>query len=540
MCMEDSAGATPAQQTIEQTSIPAYAKPYVEEMLGAARANVFQTDSSGNITGFQPYETYDAERIAQFTPLQQQAFESAQALGPSEQGIAASHMAQQAGLAGLQAASAPYQAGQFSPERVQVGSTGPYQAGQFNAPNVQVGSMGPYQAGQFTPQQVQTQGYGRYDTGQFSPDRIGSQQFIDQNYAAQYMSPYMQNVVDIQQREAQRQADIAGQRQQAEAVRAGAFGGGRDAIMRAEAARNLALQKGDIQAQGLQSAFQQAQAQFNTDQARRMQAAMANQQAGMTAQQLTEQSRQYGADQFGREQTRQMQAALANQQAGLTAQQLGEQSRQFGAGQLSQEQARQLQAALANQQAGMTAQQFGEQSRQFGASQLGQEQARQLQAALANQQTGLEAQRLGEQSRQYGAGFGLSGLETALRSAGTLGQLGQAQFGQELSALQQQGAFGQQQQQQVQSLLQQQYQDFLNQQRYPYQQLGFMSDMLRGLPMSQTTQSLYQAPPSPIAQVAGLGTAIGGASGLAGVFRARGGPVHSSRAGLADLMVSQI
>ena len=376
--MDDGASATPTKQTIEQTTIPSYAQPYVEEMLGAARANVFETDRAGNITGFQPYRTYGAERMAQFTPLQLQAFESAQALGPSTQGEMASHMAQQAGLAGMQAAGTPYQAGVFSPERVQ------------------------------------------------------SQIFPEPGTAQQYMSPYMQNVVDIQQREAQRQADIAGQRQQAQAVHAGAFGGGRDAIMRAEAARNLALQKGDIQAQGLQSAFQQAQAQFNADQARRMQAAMANQQAGM------------------------------------------------------------------------------------------------------------EAQRLGEQSRQYGAGFGLSGLETALRSAGTLGQLGQTQFGQEQAALQQQATLGQQQQQQVQSLLQQQYQDFLNQQRYPYQQLGFMSDMLRGLPMAQTSQSIYQAPPSPVAQVAGLGTAIGGASGLMGVMRAQGGPVHSSRAGLADLMVSQI
>ena len=52
-------------------------------------------------------------------------------------------------------------------------------------------------------------------------------------YAMQsYMSPYMQNVVDVQTQAAKRQADIAAQTQQAQAARSGAFGGGRDAVMR--------------------------------------------------------------------------------------------------------------------------------------------------------------------------------------------------------------------------------------------------------------------------------------------------------------------
>jgi len=77
-----------------------------------------------------------------------------------------------------------------------------------------------------------------------------------------YMSPYMQNVVDIQKREAGRQSDIAGTQQQAQATQAGAFGGGRDAIMRAERERNLGQQMGDIQAKGSQAAYEQAANQF--------------------------------------------------------------------------------------------------------------------------------------------------------------------------------------------------------------------------------------------------------------------------------------
>jgi hypothetical protein len=89
-----------------------------------------------------------------------------------------------------------------------------------------------------------------------------------QAQADQYMSPYMQSVVDIQKREAQRQSGIQGTQQQAQAAQAGAFGGSRDAIMRAERERNLGQQMGDIQSMGSQAAFQQAQQQYNADQNR--------------------------------------------------------------------------------------------------------------------------------------------------------------------------------------------------------------------------------------------------------------------------------
>jgi len=75
----------------------------------------------------------------------------------------------------------------------------------------------------------------------------------------QFMSPYMQQVVDIQQREAKRQADVAEQQLGAQAVGAGGFGGSRQAILEAEQQRNLQQQLGDIQARGLASAYEDAQ-----------------------------------------------------------------------------------------------------------------------------------------------------------------------------------------------------------------------------------------------------------------------------------------
>lgn len=110
-----------------------------------------------------------------------------------------------------------------------------------------------------------------------------------------------------------------------------------------------------------------------------------------------------------------------------------------------------------------------------------------------------------------------------------------------------QAQLGGQQQQTQQQLLSQQYQDFLNQQNMPYKQIGFMSDVLRGVPGVQSAQQVYQAPPSSTAQLAGLGTLAAGLSKKkGGVIRAadvtdvEAKPVRKSRAGLADLALQQM
>jgi hypothetical protein len=97
------------------------------------------------------------------------------------------------------------------------------------------------------------------------------------------------------------------------------------------------------------------------------------------------------------------------------------------------------------------------------------------------------------------------------------------------------GQYGGQQQQQAQNILGAQYQDYLSAQNQPYKQLGFMSDMLRGLPLAQSASTMYQQPPSMLGQIAGAGLT---AKGL-GLF-AKGGAVNSRPAGLADLAISRM
>jgi hypothetical protein len=142
------------------------------------------------------------------------------------------------------------------------------------------------------------------------------------------------------------------------------------------------------------------------------------------------------------------------------------------------------------------------------------------------------AAQLNAQQGQFGAGLGLQGLQTALTGAKSLADIGQTQYGQNIGLLDVQNRFGGQQQQQVQNQLNTEYQDFLNYQNYPYKQLGFMSDMIRGLPLTQQSQTMYAQPPSMLQQAAGLGI-----TGKAlGVF-AEGGSVGEQPAGLADLAI---
>lgn len=305
-------GQSQPRETVQtQTTIPEYAKPYVERMLGKAEAATSA-----------PYQAYGGQRTADFTPLQQQAFQGAANLGPAGQIGAGTQFA---GIAGLQGLGAGQQYAQ------------------------QATSPGSMQA---------------------------------------YMSPYTNLALEPQMREAARRSAMEGQMNQAQAVQRGAFGGSRSALIEAERQRNLGQLQSDIYGKGMQTAFEQAR-----------------------------------------------------------------------------------------------------------------------------------------QAQQFGADLGLRGAGIGLQGAGQLGQLGQQQFGQEEAAMRAQAGAGALQQQQSQRSLDQAYQDFLSQRGHPQQQLAFMSDILRGVPLSQSTQQVYSAPPSMFSQAAGLGMGAYGLSQLnkSGFFGAKDG-----------------
>ena len=204
-------------------------------------------------------------------------------------------------------------------------------------------------------------------------------------------------------------------------------------------------------------------------------------------------------------------------------------------GQFNTEQAANLQAQLANQNMGYNVGNTNLQA-MLGVQNLGAGQN--MQAQLANQGANQSAANLNAQQGQFGANLGLQGLNTALQSANTLGTLGNNQYNQNLGIIGLQNQLGGEQQQQVQNAMNTDQQNFLNAQNFPYQQMNFMSNLIRGLPMTQQSASVYQAPPSMVSQVAGLGLT---AAGLGAFKSAKGGAIKEKKSnGLMDLALKKM
>mgnify|MGYP006268637403 CR=1 FL=1 len=179
----------------------------------------------------------------------------------------------------------------------------------------------------------------------------------------------------------------------------------------------------------------------------------------------------------------------------------------------------------------------------FGGNRAALQQAENQRNALMAKQQAIgqgynQAFQQAQQAQQFGANLGMQGQQAGLQAAGTLGQLGQTQFAQQQGINQAQQQVGAVEQAQQQQQLDQAYQDYLKQKNYPYQQLAFMSDMLRGLPLSQSSQQIYTAPPNAASQLGGLGMAGLGIYGMSGGFnnagKASGGVIKMAKGGLAS------
>jgi len=132
---------------------------------------------------------------------------------------------------------------------------------------------------------------------------------------------------------------------------------------------------------------------------------------------------------------------------------------------------------------------------------------------LQNTLAGIDAQ--GYQNAYTNAQGAYTGQQqTALAGAQQLGQLGQQQYSQQAGIANAQLGVGNQQQQLQQNLYNTQYQNFLNQQNYPYAQLSYMSGLLRGtapasLGNQYTQQNAAANGPALGQMAAGLGSLFG-------------------------------
>ena len=183
-----------------QTTIPEYAKPYMESLLGrAASATIgapVKDPETGEITfGEEPkYQTYDGQRLSDPSQTQLIARQNIRGLDP----------------------------------------TGGFQQGIGLTQDAVAGIQG-----------IPTQ---------FTGDMV-----------SQYMSPYMQNVVDVQKRKAAEDMQRTQLNANLGAATQGTLGGSRQALMQGLREQQLGQQLSDIQASGQQAAYDSAMAQLERD-----------------------------------------------------------------------------------------------------------------------------------------------------------------------------------------------------------------------------------------------------------------------------------
>ena len=140
---------------------------------------------------------------------------------------------------------------------------------------------------------------------------------------------------------------------------------------------------------------------------------------------------------------------------------------------------------------------------------------------------------------------GLAGQQAAMQGLGQVGAMGNQMAGiggQELAAQQgiigTQSTQGAQQQAQQQQIINQAVQNYATAQQYPMMQLANMSGLLRGLPLQATSTQSYQAAPSTVSQLSGLG--LTGAA-MYGLAKKKGGKISEKEgSGLADIRLHKL
>jgi len=102
----------------------------------------------------------------------------------------------------------------------------------------------------------------------------------NQGTVQQYMSPYQQNVVDVQKQEAVRDAQKGMMAQNLGSAKQGTYGGARQLLAQTELDRNLQTNLGKIQAAGLQSSYEAAQKGLEAERTAKLQQGTALGQLG--------------------------------------------------------------------------------------------------------------------------------------------------------------------------------------------------------------------------------------------------------------------
>lgn len=436
-------GGGDSKTTVVNTNIPEFAEPYFTSLLDRAES----VSSAG-------YVPYGGQRIAGVGEDAGTAYDMIRST--ADQGIR--YLDDAAGVSAYNIGAAR-NATQYDPYQFSATGVDPYSGfGEFGGFN---------EFGGFR-ESGDPRAYGDFDAYDFAPSGV-----FTPEAASFYMSPYMQNVVDVQQADARRQFDISQTGRDAAAVQAGAFGGSRGAVVDALAQEDLMRQLGEIQATGSQQAYEQATGAFEADRAARMgvEGMTADERArvqGMTAEEL---ARVQG---ISVEEASRIQSAMSAEAARVQG--------------LSAEEAARVQ--------GMTAEELAR-VQGISVEEAARIQASQAQEDMAQKQLYLEGLGFASEEAARLAGYGEAERAADIQSAQLLEQVDKT-----LMAYEQAG-------------LDMSYDDFLRQQGYPEQQLQLMSSILQGVPIAPTGTTETYTPYNPLQSALGAGiSALGLYQGL--------------------------
>ncbi len=228
-------GGGETTSTVTQSNIPDYLQPQVEALLGGATQQLFNTDGGNNITGIKPFVAYGSNiaRGADGQPIMQNG--QFQYMDANGRPISANE-------------------------------------GAFNAAKSAVAD--------FTPLQRQTQANVGAMTNPYQFDQalgLTAQQsgnsFTDPETAKAFMNPYLEQSLLPQAQILAQQQGMQHTANNAQAVQAGAFGGSRMGVQKAQQNQADQLAMSNLVGQGYNNAYNLGMNQYNTEQANQLAAA---------------------------------------------------------------------------------------------------------------------------------------------------------------------------------------------------------------------------------------------------------------------------
>ena len=453
-----------ATTTVTQQKIPEKFEPYYDRLLTRA-----EEEST------QPYQPYGGQRLAGTTADTQKSYDMVRDV--AAKGNQATSGAMNVYQQNLDSANAlmgqqPYQFSEY--EGFEAGKADPY-AGFKETKVDPYTEFSAYKADPYT-------GFSEADYSEYGFDPT---EVLDAAKTSQYMDPYLRNVLDVKKAQAQKDFDTSRGSREAAAIQAGAIGSSRSALMEAVAQGDMLNRMKDIEATGQEQAYQDAVSRFAADRS----AKFAREQAA--------------AGEKGRVQT-----SAGAEKARVQKDQAAELAR--------------VQALDAGEFARVQREQAAELARVQGVSVAEASRIQQAEAAELARTQGIsiaEASRIqsakaSERSRVQAAQFDANNqaIKTQMEAMGIKGdtassmaQLGELARTGNIQAAQLMESIGKAQQAQQQAGYDLGYEDFLRQQGWNQNQLGFMSNTLQGLPIAPAGTTSQSTPYNPVQQALGAG-----------------------------------